>query len=341
MRTQEFDYTLPPEQIAQTPAEPRDSSRLLVYNRQDGCRTHVRFRDLPDFLQPGDLLVRNDTKVLPARLLGTKAGSGVAVEFLLLRRLSASEWNVILRPGRRLPPGSRVQFGPDLEAEVLSKEEGGVCRVRFFFEGVFEAVLERRGEMPLPPYIQDRTSPPERYQTVYAREPGSAAAPTAGLHFTPALFSRLEAMGVETVDVLLHVGLGTFRPVKSETVEGHHMHSEHFEVSPTAAERLNAARAQGRRIIAVGTTSVRVLESAFDPQSGVFAAGAGETDIFLYPGRQLQATDAIITNFHLPQSTLLMLVAAFAGKDEILSVYREAVEEGYRFFSFGDAMLIL
>lgn len=341
MLTKDFDYFLPEEQIAQVPSEPRDSSRLLVYDRMDGSRRHVRFQDLPDFLQPGDVLVRNNTKVIPARLHGMKQGAQTAVEFLLLRQLTATDWEVIMRPGRRLPRGSRVVFSPELQAEVLTKGQDGVCQVRFDFAGLFEEILDRLGEVPLPPYIHDRSAPPERYQTVYAQAAGSAAAPTAGLHFTPELFGRLEQRGVETVDVLLHVGLGTFRPVKAESVEEHHMHSEHYEVSSEAAARLNAARADGRRIIAVGTTSVRVLESAWDSAAGLIRAGAGETEIFLHPGRSLHVTDALITNFHLPQSTLLMLVAALTGREEILDVYREAVESGYRFFSFGDAMLIL
>lgn len=341
MLTKDFEYDLPESQIAQTPAEPRDSSRLLVYNRSDNTAAHLHFRDLPARLREGDVLVRNVSKVIPARLFGTKEGTRTAAEFLLLRQLGASDWEAIMRPGRKLPPGSRVRFAPELSAEVLSKGEDGVCRVRFHYEGVFEEILDRLGQMPLPPYIRANTAPPERYQTVYARDAGSAAAPTAGLHFTPALLERLEAMGVETVDVLLHVGLGTFRPVKTDTVENHVMHSEHYELTPEAAGRINLARQEGRRIIAVGTTSVRVLESAWDDEAGKLRGGSGETDIFLYPGRRLHAVDGLITNFHLPGSTLLMLVAAFAGREQILSVYRDAVSRGYRFFSYGDAMLIL
>lgn len=341
MRTQDFDYRLPPDRIAQIPAEPRDSARLLVLDRADGSRCHAHFRDLPDFLRPDDLLVRNETRVIPARLHGEKEGTGTRVEFLLLKQLSSTDWEVILKPGRRLPPGSAVRFSPDLTAEILSKGAEGVCRVRFRHEGSFEEILDRLGETPLPPYITDRSAPAERYQTVYARTAGSAAAPTAGLHFTPELFEALAARGVETADVLLHVGLGTFRPVKAEVVEEHRMHAEHYEVTDEAAERINRARQEGRRVIAVGTTSVRVLESAWDAESGTVRAGSGETDIFLYPGKSFHVTEGMITNFHLPQSTLLMLVAAFAGRGEILDVYREAVERGYRFFSFGDAMLIL
>ncbi|MBD5559571.1 MAG: tRNA preQ1(34) S-adenosylmethionine ribosyltransferase-isomerase QueA [Clostridia bacterium] len=340
MQTTDFDYELPQAQIAQTPAEPRDSSRLLVLSRADGRQEHVTFRNLPDFLRPGDVLVRNVTRVIPARLFGTKEGANAACEFLLLRQLDAAVWEVILRPGRKLRPGSRVRFAPELAAEILSKEEGGVCRVRFDFDGVFEEILDRLGETPLPPYIHERTAPADRYQTVYAREAGSAAAPTAGLHFTPELLTTLERMGVEIADVLLHVGLGTFRPVKTDTVEDHHMHSEHYEVSEAAAGQLNRARQEGRRLICVGTTSVRVLESAFDKASDQIRAGSGETDIFLYPGKTFHATDGMITNFHLPQSTLLMLVAAFAGRETVLQAYSDAVRRGYRFFSFGDAMLI-
>lgn len=339
LRTTDFDYFLPEEQIAQTPAEPRDSARLLVYDRKTGEKKHAHFRDLPSFLKPGDLLVRNVTKVLPARLYGTKKDGTSKVEFLLLRCISSTEWEVILRPGKRLKPGAGVVFSPELEAEILTKGEDGLCRVAFHFEGVFEEILDRLGQIPLPPYIHDHSAPKERYQTVYARETGSAAAPTAGLHFTPELFGRLKEGGIEVADVLLHVGLGTFRPVKTDLVSEHQMHSEYYEMPQETADRINAARRDGRRIIAVGTTSVRVLESVWDGRH--VRSGSGWTDIFLFPGSTFHVTDGVITNFHLPKSSLLMLVSAFAGREEILQLYQEAVEDGYRFFSFGDAMLLI
>lgn len=287
---------------------------------------------------PGDLLVLNETKVIPARLLGVKEGTDTPVETLLLKRLSLTDWEVILKPGRRLKPGARMVFGAELTAQVVDKQPDGVCRVSFAFQGSFEDILDRLGKTPLPPYIHDLSAPRERYQTVYAKTPGSAAAPTAGLHFTPELLERLEKEGVETARVLLHVGLGTFRPVKEERVEDHKMHAEEFELSERAAEQINRAKKEKRRVIAVGTTSVRVLESAADGAS--VKPGRGQTSIFLYPGVPIQVTDALITNFHLPQSTLLMLVAAFTGREEALNLYREAVEKRYRFFSFGDAMFI-
>lgn len=339
LRTSDFNYLLPEERIAQTPAEPRDSSRLLVYDRSSGKSADAHFRDLPAFLRPGDVLVRNITRVMPARLLGTKKGGTAAVEFLLLRQLNRTDWEVILRPGKRLPPGTRVTFSPDLEAQVISREADGMSTVSFRFDGQFEEILGRLGQMPLPPYIHDHSAPKERYQTVYARETGSAAAPTAGLHFTDALLARLGKMGIKTADVLLHVGLGTFRPVKTERITDHHMHSEYYEMPQEAACTINEARRQGRRIVAVGTTSVRVLESVWDGSK--VKPGAGWTDIFLYPGKTFHATDALITNFHLPKSSLLMLVSAFAGREEMLALYEKAVKDGYRFFSFGDAMLIL
>ena len=341
MKTADFNYDLPEELIAQTPAEPRDHSRLLVYHRSTGLIEHRHFYDIIDYLRPGDALVVNETKVIPARLLGVKEDTGVPVEVLLLRRRSASDWETLVRPGRRLRPGAFCSFGDGLlRCEILgSVEDIGGRVVRFHYDGVFEEILDRLGEMPLPPYIHEKLADPSRYQTVYAREEGSAAAPTAGLHFTEELLARVRAKGIQVVPVLLHVGLGTFRPVKVEDAENHVMHSEFCRVTPEAAEALNRARRAGGRIICVGTTSVRTLETLSDGD-GVILPGARDTSIFIYPGVRIKAVDALITNFHLPQSTLLMLVSAFMGREEALRVYREAVRERYRFFSFGDAMLI-
>ena len=339
MKTSDFDYDLPEELIAQTPIEPRDHSRLLVYDRETEAVRHRHFYDVTEYLREGDVLVLNETKVLPARLYGKKRGSGTDFEFLLLKRLALDTWEVIMRPGKKLKPGGVVDFGPELSAELLCKKEDGVCEVKFRYEGVFEELLDRYGNMPLPPYITKRLEQKERYQTVYAKEDGSAAAPTAGLHFTPELLKKIEEMGVAIVKILLHVGLGTFRPMKEETVEQHVMHSEYYSVSPQAAEIINAAKREGRRVIAVGTTSVRTLESA--ARGGLVQAESADTDIFIYPGYRFQIVDALITNFHLPKSTLIMLVSALMGREKALDVYRQAVEERYRFFSFGDAMLIL
>ncbi len=339
MNTSEFYYDLPQELIAQTPADPRDSSRLLVYNRAEGSVQHKIFRDIIDFLNPGDALVINDTRVIPARLYGKKQGTGRQVEFLLLNQLSGDTWEVILRPGRKLRPGDRVSFAEELEAEILEKQEDGVTKVRFCFQGSFEALLDEYGNMPLPPYITKRLEDRERYQTVYAKERGSAAAPTAGLHFTPELMENIKKKGVDIIPVLLHVGLGTFRPVKAERLEDHKMHSEYYSISEESAHRINAVRERGGRVIAVGTTSVRTLESAAD-QEGRVKEQSGNTDIFIYPGYRFRCVDALITNFHLPESTLLMLISAFMGKEQALEVYRLAVQEKYRFFSFGDAMFI-
>lgn len=340
MRTSDFHYDLPDEQIAQKPAEPRDSSRLLVYNRSAGKSDHRIFRDITEYFGEGDVLVINDTRVIPARLHGTKRGSKVSVEFLLLKRLSETRWEVIMRPGRKLRPGDVVDFSSGFSAQITSKGAEGICEVDFSWEGVFEELLEEHGETPLPPYITDHSAPRGRYQTVYARENGSAAAPTAGLHFTEELLRRLRKKGVEIVHVMLHVGLGTFRPVKEDTVEDHLMHEEEFEITPEAADALNRAKREGRRITAVGTTSVRAVESAWD--GAKVLPMRSETSIFLYPGKAFNVIDSLITNFHLPESTLLMLVAAFVGDTEkTLSIYRDAVKDGYRFFSFGDAMLIL
>lgn len=339
MNTSEFYYDLPQELIAQTPADPRDSSRLLVYNRAEGSVQHKIFRDIIDFLNPGDALVINDTRVIPARLYGKKQGTGRQVEFLLLNQLSGDTWEVILRPGRKLRPGDRVSFAEELEAEILEKQEDGVTKVKFCFRGSFEALLDEYGNMPLPPYITKRLEDRERYQTVYAKERGSAAAPTAGLHFTPELMENIKKKGVDIIPVLLHVGLGTFRPVKAERLEDHKMHSEYYSISEESAHRINAVKERGGRVIAVGTTSVRTLESAAD-QEGRVKEQSGNTDIFIYPGYRFRCVDALITNFHLPESTLLMLISAFMGKEQALEVYRLAVQEKYRFFSFGDAMFI-
>lgn len=341
MKTSDFDYELPQELIAQTPVEPRDHSRLLVYNRADGGIQHLHFYDLPRFLQKGDVLVLNETKVLPARLLGEKEDTGVPVEILLLKRLEKDVWEGLVRPGRRLKPGAMCSFGGGLlRAEIIGNAEDGGRTIRFHYSGVFEEILDRLGQMPLPPYIHEKLADQTRYQTVYARQEGSAAAPTAGLHFTPELLEAIRAMGVEIVPVLLHVGLGTFRPVKVEDVSQHHMHVEHYEITPEAAQNINEARASGGRCVCVGTTSVRTLESATG-EDGVVRAESGDTGIFITPGYTFHAVDSLITNFHLPQSTLLMLISALMGREEALRVYREAVAQKYRFFSFGDAMLIL
>ena len=341
MKTSDFDYDLPEELIAQTPVEPRDHSRLLVYHRATGEIEHKHFYDIIDYLRPGDALVINETRVIPARLLGVKEDTGVPVEVLLLRRRSATDWEALVRPGRRLKPGTFCSFGDGLlRCEVLENVESiGGRIVRFHYEGVFEELLDRLGEMPLPPYIHEKLRDAARYQTVYAKQDGSAAAPTAGLHFTPELLSRIREKGIRVVPVLLHVGLGTFRPVKVEDAETHVMHSEFCQVSPEAADLLNETRRAGGRIVCVGTTSVRTLET-MATEDGIVHHGARDTSIFIYPGVRIKAVDALITNFHLPQSTLLMLVSALMGREEALRVYREAVQEKYRFFSFGDAMFI-
>ncbi len=341
LKTSDFDYNLPEERIAQTPVEPRDHSRLLVYDRKDRSIQHLHFYDLPRFLTPQDILVVNETKVIPARLLGEKEDTGVPVEILLLKRLEKDLWETLVRPGRRLKPGTFCTFGGGLlRAEIVANTEDGGRQVRFHYNGVFEELLDRLGQMPLPPYIHEKLEDRSRYQTVYAKQEGSAAAPTAGLHFTPELLGKIADMGVPVQPVLLHVGLGTFRPVKEEDLSNHHMHVEHFEVTPEAADRINAVRAAGGRCICVGTTSVRTLESAAG-EDNIVRAGSGDTGIFITPGYRFRATDALITNFHLPQSTLLMLISALMGREEALRVYNIAVEEKYRFFSFGDAMLIL
>ena len=341
MKTSDFNYDLPEELIAQTPVEPRDHSRLLVYHRAGGKIEHKHFYDIIDYLNPGDALVINETRVIPARLLGVKEDTGVPVEVLLLRRQNATDWEALVRPGRRLRPGTVCSFGDGLlRCEIIGNvEDIGGRIVRFKCDGVFEEVLDRLGEMPLPPYIHEKLKDANRYQTVYAKQDGSAAAPTAGLHFTPELLDRIRAKSITVVPILLHVGLGTFRPVKEEDAEKHVMHSEFCQVTQEAADTLNRIRREGGRIACVGTTSVRTLET-MATDDGVIHAGAKDTAIFIYPGVKIKAVDALITNFHLPQSTLLMLVSALTGREEALRVYREAVAQRYRFFSFGDAMFI-
>ena len=336
MKTSDFYYDLPEELIAQHPAEPRDSSRLLVYNRKTDRVDHRHFRDIVEYLKKGDVLVVNNTRVLPARLIGHRIGTGGAMEFLLLKRVDKDTWNVLVKPGKKAKIGSAFAFSDELKAEIIGNCEGGGRTVRFLYEGVFEDILSRVGQMPLPPYIKEKLQDKERYQTVYSQENGSAAAPTAGLHFTPELLDRIRAMGVEVVEVLLHVGLGTFRPVKVDDVSNHEMHSEFYRVTEQAADAVNRAKREGRRVIAVGTTSVRTLESASD-ESGILRAESGDTRIFIYPGYRFKCVDALITNFHLPESTLIMLVSALIGKDKTLELYKLAVKERYRFFSFGDA----
>jgi len=341
MKTSDFYYDLPQERIAQTPAEPRDSARMMVIHRDTGLREDRIFRDMTEYLRPGDVMVINETKVIPARLLGEKEDTHVPVEVLLLKRLDKDTWETLVRPGRRLKKGAVASFGNGLlRCEIGDTTDAGGRIVRFEYEGVFEELLDRLGEMPLPPYIHEKLQDPNRYQTVYARQEGSAAAPTAGLHFTPQVLQKVRDMGVEIVPVLLHVGLGTFRPVKAEDVKDHQMHSEFWEVTEEAAEKINRARQKGGRIVCIGTTSVRTLETAATAD-GVVHPGKGMTSIFITPGVKFKATDVLLTNFHLPESTLLMLVSAFMGREEALSAYKEAVEKQYRFFSFGDCMLIL
>lgn len=335
----DFYYELPEELIAQTPAEPRDSSRLLVYNRATGDVEHRVFRDITQYLKAGDVLVVNNTKVLPARIYACTEHGG-RVEVLLLKRLDIERWEVLVKPGKKCRIGTKLIVNDRLSLTVEGITDSGERIVRFACDGVFEEVLEEVGSMPLPPYIKQKLKDKNRYQTVYAKTDGSAAAPTAGLHFTPELLQKIRDMGVEIVEVLLHVGLGTFRPVKEDVITDHKMHSEYFCVTERAADALNRAKAEGRRIIAVGTTSVRTLESATG-DDGVVRAMSGNTQIFIYPPYKFKCVDALITNFHLPESTLIMLVAALTGREKILEIYNEAVKERYRFFSFGDAMMIV
>lgn len=341
MKTSDFYYDLPEELIAQDPLKDRSSSRLLVLRKDTGETEHRIFSDIIEYLKPGDCLVINDTKVIPARLHGIKEGTGAHIEVLLLKRKEDNIWETLVRPGKKARPGTRLTFGDGrMKAEILDVVDEGNRLIRFEYDGIFEEVLDALGEMPLPPYITHKLEDKNRYQTVYARHEGSAAAPTAGLHFTQDLLEKIQAKGVQIARVTLHVGLGTFRPVKVDDVENHHMHSEFYMIGKEAADTINAARRQGGRIISVGTTSTRTLESAADAQ-GFVRETSGWTDIFIYPGYKFKCIDALITNFHLPESTLLMLVSALAGKDHILDAYKEAVEKRYRFFSFGDAMFIV
>ena len=340
MNVSDFYYDLPEELIAQTPIEKRDESRLMVLNIAKQTIEHKTFKDIIDYLEPGDCLVRNNTKVIPARLYGKKS-TGAKIEFLLLSRIEGDIWECIVRPGHKLKPGTEVEFGDGiLKAKVLDVMDGGTRKVEFKYKGIFNEILDQIGLMPLPPYIHEELKDNDRYQTVYAKYDGSAAAPTAGLHFTPELFEKIREKGVEVANVTLHVGIGTFRPVKVENVEDHHMHSEHFYIKQEDVDKINNAKKNGKRVIAVGTTSCRVLETIAD-ENGMVKSTEGDTQIFIYPGYKYKCLDGLVTNFHLPESTLIMLVSALAGRDYIMKAYNEAVKERYRFFSFGDAMLIL
>lgn len=340
MDVKDFYYDLPEELIAQDPLEDRSGSRLMVLDRKTGEIEHKHFRDLLSYLNPGDCLVINNTKVIPARLYGVKEGTQAKIEILLLKRKENDIWETLVKPGKKAKPGTRILFGEGiLVGEVLEVVEDGNRLIQFHYEGIFEEILDRLGQMPLPPYITHQLKDKNRYQTVYAKYDGSAAAPTAGLHFTTDLLEEVKAMGVEIAEVTLHVGLGTFRPVKVENVSDHHMHSEFYMISKEAADKINKAKKEGHRIIAVGTTSTRTLESAAD-ENGVLKETSGWTDIFIYPGYRFKVIDALVTNFHLPESTLVMLVSALAGREHVLGAYKQAVEEKYRFFSFGDAMFI-
>ncbi len=340
MKVSDFNYNLPEELIAQTPIPKRDESRLMVLDKTNKTIEHKVFKDILDYLKPGDCLVRNNTKVIPARLYGIKEDTGVNVEFLLLHRIEGDIWEVMVHPGRRLKKGVKVTFGNGLlKAEILEQMENGNRKVKFEYNGIFNEILDQIGLMPLPPYIKERLKDKDRYQTVYAKYEGSAAAPTAGLHFTDELLEKIKAKGVEIANVTLHVGIGTFRPVKVENIEDHDMHSEHYYIKQEDADKINNARKNGGRIISVGTTSCRVLESVAD-ENGFVKEVEGDTSIFIYPGYKFKCIDCLITNFHLPESTLIMLVSTLAGKDFVMSAYEEAVKERYRFFSFGDAMFI-
>lgn len=340
LKKSDFYFDLPQELIAQDPLEDRSASRLLVLERDTGAVSHHIFREIPEYLKPGDCLVLNNTKVIPARLLGVKEDTGAHVEVLLLKRREADVWETLVKPGKKCRPGTVLSFGDGLlRAQVLETVEEGNRLIRFTYQGIWEEVLDRLGEMPLPPYITHKLEDRNRYQTVYAKYEGSAAAPTAGLHFTGELLEQIQAKGIKLVYVTLHVGLGTFRPVKEENVLDHHMHSEYYQISEEAAEMINETKQAGGRVICVGTTSCRTVESAAD-EKGKVHAGSGNTEIFIYPGYHFKVLDALITNFHLPESTLVMLVSAFAGREKVLAAYREAVRERYRFFSFGDAMFI-
>lgn len=340
LKKSDFYFDLPQELIAQDPLEDRSASRLLVLNRETGAVEHHIFKEIADYLRPGDCLVLNNTKVIPARILGTKEDTGAAIEVLLLKRRENDIWETLVKPGKKARPGAKIVFGDGcLRAEVLDIVEEGNRLIRFDYEGIFEEVLDRLGEMPLPPYITHKLQDKNRYQTVYAKYEGSAAAPTAGLHFTEELLSQIGEMGVNIAYVTLHVGLGTFRPVKADNLSEHHMHSEHYQVTQETADLINRTKESGGRVICVGTTSCRTVESAAD-ENGRVQPGCGDTEIFIYPGYCFKVLDCLITNFHLPESTLVMLVSALAGREQVLAAYQEAVEERYRFFSFGDAMLI-
>lgn len=336
----DFYFDLPEELIAQDPLEDRSSSRLLVLNKQTGEVEHHGFRDILDYLEEGDCLVVNNTKVIPARLMGVREGTGATIEVLLLKRKENDVWETLVKPGKKAKPGTKIIFGDGLlVGEVIDIVEEGNRLIQFSYEGIFEEILDKLGQMPLPPYITHQLQDKNRYQTVYAKHDGSAAAPTAGLHFTPELLEAVKARGIEIAEVTLHVGLGTFRPVKEDNVLNHHMHSEFYNIEQSEADKINQAKANGKRVISVGTTSTRTLESAAD-ENGNLKACSGWTEIFIYPGYSFKVIDALITNFHLPESTLVMLVSALAGKEHVLSAYKEAIEERYRFFSFGDAMFI-
>lgn len=340
MKVSDFNYNLPEELIAQVPIKDRAASKLMVLHRNTETIEHKTFKDIIDYLQPGDCLVRNNTKVIPARLYGTKEETGANVEFLLLNRIEGDIWEVMVRPGRRLQEGVRVTFGDGiLKAEILEKMNGGSRKVKFEYAGIFNEILDEIGLMPLPPYIHERLQEKNRYQTVYAKYEGSAAAPTAGLHFTDELLEQIKQKGVEIANVTLHVGIGTFRPVKEENIEDHDMHTEHFYIKQEDVDKINKAKQEGHRVIAVGTTSCRVLESVAD-ETGQVKPLEGDTNIFIYPGYTFKCIDGLITNFHLPESTLIMLVSALSNREFIMKAYEEAVKEKYRFFSFGDAMFI-
>lgn len=340
MQLTDFDYDLPPERIAQSPVTPRNSSRLMVLDRSDETIAHRSFTDLREHLQKGDTLIFNDTRVIPARLIGQRDKTGGKVEVFLLRCIEGDKWETLVKPGKKALPGYVIRFGDELSCTVLESTDFGGRIVELSYEGIFEEVLDRLGEVPLPPYIHEKLDDTERYQTVYNRERGSAAAPTAGLHFTKEQLAELKAEGINLGFLTLHVGLGTFRPVTAETIEEHKMHTEYYSIPEETAELINETKANGKRVIAVGTTSVRTLEAA-SQKGDKICAGSGFTDIFIYPGYEFKTVDAMVTNFHLPKSTLLMLISAFSGRDFVLKAYKTAVEENYRFFSFGDAMLIL
>lgn len=340
MRKEDFNFDLPEELIAQDPLEDRSSSRLLVLDKETGKTEHHVFREIIDYLETGDCLVINDTKVIPARLIGSKIGTDAKIEVLLLKRKENDVWETLVKPGKKAKIGTRISFGDGLlVGEVVDIVEEGNRLIHFEYEGIFEEILDRLGQMPLPPYITHQLEDKNRYQTVYAKHSGSAAAPTAGLHFTPELLKKIEEKGVQIARVTLHVGLGTFRPVKVDNILEHHMHSEFYQIEEEAAEKINTAKANGKRVIAVGTTSCRTIESAAK-EDGTIAPVSGWTDIFIYPGYQFKVLDCLITNFHLPESTLVMLVSALAGREYVLNAYEEAIKERYRFFSFGDAMFI-